>query len=613
MEEKNSKFSFRMKIIVTSLMIGIMIMLSILFSTTSNAYNLPSYIVSYDSNIVDDLNFLGYDLTSKNVYNGYGLNSGDYPFKILTMTENYTESKGEVIQYFYVYTRNADYINFCRDDEKPKNTLKGFEVEINFTINDGSLLRPCFGSAVGMDNPTNGYDMDGLTWCSSIERYKAYENDNIKGDFVKKENRDIADNIYDSGYEYFILKFRYNGHYMNKDESRTYSISRIMSTTSEQSKGCDYYYNPNNQEYYPTYCKYTFDSVYEKDNSGNINNPGDVIVEHPILFDAKAIYYDESYGSFDGIEFDFTNIYSNSALSKIKIDNNVVDLEKVSYYTDAGKIHALYRTDNFGLRAKGNKTYKINGYYVGSKFYDISKEDVVFRYVSSLTSVEVEADKTMSHHWAPIGGNYSIVEFYLKEKKSGKSITNATSVHCRYSYKGVKYAPTLNVKDATFGNSFASAFSIMFNGSNKNGVLKKSADADNLYKWGFGIKIPAESFDILTITYQVENQIIIGSCYKDGLHIENIDGVDHVFDMNGNNRDNDYGTKDDGLIYGKDENGDLKDETQTESPPTKYDENFFDKLLDFLNIFFSVIIGVGILILVIKIVSVIANVFRKRD
>lgn len=83
--------------------------------------------------------------------------------------------------------------------------------------------------------------------------------------------------------------------------------------------------------------------------------------------------------------------------------------------------------------------------------------------------------------------------------------------------------------------------------------------------------------------------------------------------MNGNNRDNDYGTKDDGLIYGKDENGDLKDETQTENPPTKYDENFFDKLLDFLNIFFSVTVGVGILILVIQIVSVVANVFRKRD
>lgn len=218
----------------------------------------------------------------------------------------------------------------------------------------------------------------------------------------------------------------------------------------------------------------------------------------------------------------------------------------------------------------------------------------------------------MSHHWAPIGGNYSIVEFYLKEKKSGKAITNATSVHCRYTYNGVKYAPTLNVKDATIGNSFANAFSIMFNGSNKNGVLKKSANADNLYKWGFGIKIPAESFDILTITYQVQDEIVTGSCYKDGLHIENIDGVDHIFDMNGNNRDKDYGTKDDGLIYEKDENGDLKDETQTENPPTKYDENFFDKLLDFLNIFFSVTVGVGILILVIQILSVVANVFRKR-
>lgn len=556
MEEKNSKFSFRMKIIVTSLMIGIMIMLSILFGMTANAYNLPSYEVNNDTSIEDDFKAFG-----MSIYDYQSNNDGKDEWQVVYIAENYTESNGYIVNYFYLY-------NKCLD-----NTICCFDLKMQ--LNGQDMFDAC------IDNYTRGPDEEiGDTW-QNHDMIMTYSDYLLIGDNDTYHN---------------IIKLRLEANALNLDESRTYKVDSISYLSYRDSNHTGTKLNTISSTYSKTY-----NSVYTDDDRKDNSN-----IDLPLYQDAwKGVDDNESE-----IYFSYVNCGFNTKLSQIKLNNETVPLEFVDYYNYENK--AIFKTNAFGLKARGTMTYKINGYYVGSKFYDTSKEDVVFRYVSNLTSVQVEADKTMSHHWAPIGGNYSIVEFYLKEKKSGKAITNATSVHCRYTYNGVKYAPTLNVKDATIGNSFASAFSIMFNGSNKNGVLKKSANADNLYKWGFGIKIPAETFDILTITYQVKNEIVTGSCYKDGLHIENIDGVDHVFDMNGNNRDKDYGTKDDGLIYGKDKNGDLKDETPTENRPTKYDENFFDKLLDFLNVFFSVTVGVGILILVIQILSVVANVFRKR-
>ena len=556
MEEKNSKFSFHMKIILTSLMIGILIMLAILFNSTVNAYNLPSYDINSESDIESDIAYFT---------NGKG-NSDNFPAfddkkldtsGLIYLAENYTERPGYIINYVYIWNTYVDNGYCCYNI---KMTLNGREY--NWVIDNYTRLPD---EEIGDTWLERDYIM---TYCSTLFHAK-------------------------SGGWTNIMKLRMDASVLNLDEKRTYNIRefKYMFTNERDVKGIK-------SDDYSDF-SFSFDSVW---NSADRDNPVTPSIDLPL--------YKDCYCYNDDIYFEFTNSAYNTRLSQIKLNDVVYPLFFVEY--DNQTKESIYKTQSIGLKAKGTMTYKINGYYVGDKFYDTSKEDVTFRYVSSLTSVEVEADKTMSHHWAPIGGNYSIVEFYLKEKKTGKAITNATSVHCRYTYKGVKYAPTLNVKDATFGNSFANAFSIMFNGSNKNGVLKKSANADNLYKWGFGIKIPAETFDILTITYQVENQIITGSCYKNGLHIENIDGVDHVFDMNGNNRDKDYGTKDDGLIYGKDKNGNLKDETPTENRPTKYDENFFDKLLDFLNVFFSVTVGVGILILVIQIVSVVANVFRKR-
>lgn len=556
MVEKNPKFSFRMKIILTSLMIGILIMLAILFNSTVNAYNLPSYEVNNDTSIEDDFKAFG-----MSIYDYQSNNDGKDEWQVVYIAENYTESNGYIVNYIYLY-------NQCLD-----NTITCFDLKMQ--LNGQDMFDAC------IDNYTRGPDEEiGDTW-QNHDMIMTYSDYLLIGDNDTYHN---------------IIKLRLEANALNLDESRTYKVDSISYLSYRDSNHTGTKLNTISSTYSKTY-----NSVYTDDDRKDNSN-----IDLPL--------YQEAWKGYDANEneiyFSYVNCGFNTKLSQIKLNNETVPLEFVDYYNYENK--AIFKTNAFGLKARGTMTYKINGYYVGSKFYDTSKEDVVFRYVSNLTSVQVEADKTMSHHWAPIGGNYSIVEFYLKEKKSGKAITNATSVHCRYTYNGVKYAPTLNVKDATIGNSFASAFSIMFNGSNKNGVLKKSANADNLYKWGFGIKIPAETFDILTITYQVKDEIVTGSCYKDGLHIENIDGVDHVFDMNGNNRDKDYGTKDDGLIYGKDKNGDLKDETPTENRPTKYDENFFDKLLDFLNVFFSVTVGVGILILVIQIVSVVANVFRKR-
>lgn len=556
MEKNNSKFSFRMKIILTSLMIGILIMLAILFNSTVNAYNLPSYDINSESDIESDIAYFTNGKGSSDNFPAFDDKKLDTS-GLIYLAENYTERPGYIINYVYIWNTYVDNGYCCYNI---KMTLNGREY--NWVIDNYTRLPD---EEIGDTWLERDYIM---TYCSTLFHAK-------------------------SGGWTNIMKLRMDASVLNLDEKRTYNIRefKYMFTNErdvKEIKSDDY-----------SDFSFSFDSVW---NSADRDNPVTPSIDLPL--------YKDCYCYNDDIYFEFTNSAYNTRLSQIKLNDVVYPLFFVEY--DNQTKESIYKTQSIGLKAKGTMTYKINGYYVGDKFYDTSKEDVTFRYVSSLTSVEVEADKTMSHHWAPIGGNYSIVEFYLKEKKTGKAITNATSVHCRYTYKGVKYAPTLNVKDATLGNSFASAFSIMFNGSNKNGVLKKSANADNLYKWGFGIKIPAETFDILTITYQVENQIITGSCYKNGLHIENIDGVDHVFDMNGNNRDKDYGTKDDGLIYGKDKNGNLKDETPTENRPTKYDENFFDKLLDFLNVFFSVTVGVGILILVIQIVSVVANVFRKR-
>lgn len=556
MEEKNSKFSFRMKIILTSLMIGILIMLAILFNSTVNAYNLPSYDINSESDIESDIAYFTNGKGSSDNFPAFDDKKLDTS-GLIYLAENYTERPGYIINYVYIWNTYVDNGYCCYNI---KMTLNGREY--NWVIDNYTRLPD---EEIGDTWLERDYIM---TYCSTLFHAK-------------------------SGGWTNIMKLRMDASVLNLDEKRTYNIREFKymfmnERDVKEIKSDDY-----------SDFSFSFDSVW---NSADRDNPVTPSIDLPL--------YKDCYCYNDDIYFEFTNSAYNTRLSQIKLNDVVYPLFFVEY--DNQTKESIYKTQSIGLKAKGTMTYKINGYYVGDKFYDTSKEDVTFRYVSSLTSVEVEADKTMSHHWAPIGGNYSIVEFYLKEKKTGKAITNATSVHCRYTYKGVKYAPTLNVKDATFGNSFANAFSIMFNGSNKNGVLKKSANADNLYKWGFGIKIPAETFDILTITYQVENQIITGSCYKNGLHIENIDGVDHVFDMNGNNRDKDYGTKDDGLIYGKDKNGNLKDETPTENRPTKYDENFFDKLLDFLNVFFSFTVGVGILILVIQIVSVVANVFRKR-
>lgn len=559
MEEKNSKFSFRMKIILTSLMIGILIMLAILFNSTVNAYNLPSYEVNKDTSIEDDFKAFG-----MSVYDYQSNNDGKDEWQVVYIAENYTESNGYIVNYIYLY-------NQCLD-----NTIVCFNLKMN--LNNQSKF-----DAV-IDDYTRGPDPEekiGDTWVNR-EMIMIYSDRLLIGDNDTYHN---------------IIKLRLEANVLNLDEKRVYQTESISYRSYTNSNHTNTIIKTNSLSYSQTY-----NSVYTDDDRKDNSN-----IDLPL--------YQEAWKGYDANEneiyFSYINCGFNTKLSQIKLNNETVPLEFVEH--DNVNNISIFKTNAFGLKARGTMTYKINGYYVGSKFYDTSKEDVVFRYVSNLTSVEVEADKTMSHHWAPIGGNYSKVSFILTEKKSGKAITNAISVHCRYTYNGVNYAPTLNVKDNTFSNVSSAVFSILFNGSNRDGVLVHASNVDNGYNWMFGIKIPAESFDILTITYQVKDEIVTGSCYKNGLHIENIDGVDHVSDMNGNNRDKDYGTKDDGLIYGKDKNGNLKDETPTENRPTKYDENFFDKLLDFLNVFFSVTVGVGILILVIQIVSVVANVFRKRD
>lgn len=559
MEEKNSKFSFHMKIILTSLMIGIMIILSILFGMTANAYNLPSYEPNDDSSIEDDFKAFG-----MSIYDYQSNYDSSDDWQVVYFAENYTERPGYIINYIYLYNRNLD------------NTICCFDLKMQY--NDIDYFNAC------IDNYTRGPDeITGDTW-QNHDMLMTWSQSLFIG-----PNKDTYHNI---------IKLRLDANVMNLDESRTYKINSISWLSYTNDKHSNTEEKTTNSNYSKTY-----NSVYTDDDRKDNSN-----IDLPLYQEAW-----NGIGDYENeIFFSYVNCGFNTKLSQIKLNNQTVPLEFVDYYNDENK--AIFKTNAFCLKANGTMTYKINGYYVGSKFYDTSKEDVKFRYISDLTSVTVEADKTVSHYWAPIGGNYSVVDFHLKEKESGKKIENAKTVHCRYTYKGVTYAPTLNVKDASLGSSFEAAFSVMFNGSNKNGILKKSADdSGNLYKWGFGIKIEPESFDILTITYEVENQIITGSCYKNGLHIETIDGVDHIYDMDGVNRDKDYTTKDDGLIYEKNEDGSAGNEEGTTNPPTEYKESTLDKVLNTLNITLSVIIGGCILYIVVKVFTLLTALFKSGD
>lgn len=568
-------FLFVLMIGLTSLYIGCN-----LFQV--GAYNLPDYIVTKDSNLIDDLNYLGYDLTNQDVFNSYGKidssndfnyesnqNDSNFAWKLLTMEENYTEKNNQVVQYFYFYNRVSRYLDATPyySGDKPSSLSSvannlGFNVKLSVNNIDYStdFLTDLNGSHT-FDNV--GY----MTYCSSFENYHYLENPfNSDGQMAQVENRDKANIVYDSGYEYYILKLRLNLNYANRDESRTYKISEITGTSSLQESGCDYKSNSVDCFYNPSNCNFTFASVYEKGDTGGNTNPDDVVVEAPKLENVKALY--EESTNTDCINFQFSNIYANSNLTKVKLNDDIIELSKVSGYEDPNfdnKFIGTYQTINYKVSEKGTCTYYIKGFYFGNKYIDVSEQNVKFRYVSTHTSVLVEAKKELFNGWGGlVAGSYSVARFSLQEKDTGYPIENAVEVTAQYYYGKNKKVVSQKVADASLGSYFNSWKESISNipWNQWNGYLQKlkpeEDGQDNYYKWTFNFEILPENFDIIQCRYEFDNQIITGSCYKDGLHIEN----GKVYDMDGKLRDD----------YKVDENGGITDnngqDPGTENPPT---------------------------------------------
>lgn len=192
-------------------------------------------------------------------------------------------------------------------------------------------------------------------------------------------------------------------------------------------------------------------------------------------------------------------------------------------------------------------------------------------------------------------GSYTIVRFSLQEKDTGFAIENAVEVTAQYYYVKNKKVVSQKVADASFGSYFNAWTSLnnagdLFGlGANSwNGYLHKLRPQDdsqnNYYSWSFNFDILPQNFDIIQCRYEVDNQIITGSCYKDGLHIE--DGK--VYDMDGKLRDD----------YKVDENGGITDnngkDPGTQNPPTTPtkpndpDLSIWQRILKFLKDTFGI-------------------------
>lgn len=598
----------RLKCLLFILMIGLISLYIGCNLFQVGAYNLPDYIVTKDSNLIDDLNYLGYDLTNQDVFNSYGKidssndfnyesnqNDSNFAWKLLTMEENYTEKNNQVVQYFYFYNRVSRYLDSTPyySGDKP-SSLSSIKNNLSFAIKL-SVNNIDYSTDFSTDlNGSHTFDNVGfMTYCSSYEDYHYLENPfNSDGQMAQVENRDKANIVYDSGYEYYILKLRLNLNYANRDESRTYKISEITGTSSLQESGCDYKSNSVDCFYNPSNCNFTFASVYEKGDTGGNTNPDDVVVEAPKLENVKALY--EESTNTDCINFQFSNIYANSNLTKVKLNDDIVELSKVSGYEDPNfdnKFIGTYQTINYKVSEKGTCTYYIKGFYFGNKYIDVSEQNVKFRYVSTHTSVLVEAKKELYNGWGGlVAGSYSVARFSLQERETGYPIENAVEVTAQYYYGKNKKVVSQKVADASWGSYFNSWKESISNipWNQWNGYLQKlkpeEDGQDNYYKWTFNFEILPENFDIIQCRYELDNQIITGSCYKDGLHIE--DGK--VYDMDGKLRD-DYKVDENGGITdnnGKDPGTDNPPTTPTE--PDDPDLSIWQRILKFLKDTFGI-------------------------
>lgn len=549
--EKGNNINFKIKFILTSIMIAFVGLFIGLNNYKVDAYNLPDYEVNQDTKILDDLEKNGINL--KNYKANVNANCS---WDVFYIAENYTEREGYIINYIYLYCKNYDMIGAH---------------DIKMTLNDYTF-NACW------DDYTRGQgELTGDSW--TVREYlmtfcdKAYNDDdgNLEG--------------------YCIYKLRLDGNFLNKDERRTYIVDEV-----------NYLYHNINYTSVLHGCKNSnymivHSSVYEEgdDDSSNLDLPY-FVTATTWKTDPNEIY------------FKFTNIGLNSSLSQIRLNGIDYSLHLVKHDPDG---YSWFNTKDFKLVEKGTKTYFIDGYYVGSKYYDISSSNVYFRYTKEKAVVIVEAEKEVKYDFNIIGGRFCHAHFTMTNKETKEKINNVVDVTCKYTYKDNLYVKTKDIKESKGWTLWDGTWAVSWDGSNRDGYLYYDNTNDE-YAWYWGFYI--DTFDVLFIKYEVENDIIVGSCYDEGLYIEN----DIVYDINGVNRSEDFGIGSDGLIHERNDDGSLKDEElETGNPDTIYGKKpFWDQIKEKIDLagknistIFSLIMGLVGAYIVLSII----NKFNKKE
>lgn len=562
-----------------------------------NAYNLPSYEVISDYSLVDDLKALGYDLNDSNIYNDYGAydglnNSSQRRWDILTMVENYTEKEDCIIQYIYLYC-NSSNVDTTIDGSDIPNYLNYLERYywgyLRFNLNDSKDYYCEYFS----DN------RDSLDF--KLEYIQALHSD---GNITSDDNSTI--DVFKSTYKYNIIKFRLDLGLKNKDESRTYKFTSISGVIHNDSKeDDDYSHIQNDYDFYENFINktFTFKSVYDK------NDKEDEYVDIPDLVSI------DNYN--DKFRFGFKNMLLNSDLKQIKLNTTIYDLEYNSYeWMDNEKTYYyIIKDDSFSLESNGTKTYNVNGYIIGNKYYDLSSYNVSFKYVKEKTSVHLNLkDLLLDVSFVPF--NYISTLHFNVLDDDGNNINNIKSFKCRYyDENGKKHIAVQNVEKLNLisqlkytgttllekGTGALVDFCTSYTSNLDGKIYKYNSSKYNqdefTYKWCFGFKL--SSIEVLLCEFEVEDCIMYGSFFENGLFEENNklydkDGVlitDVLIGENGDYYDDNNGN---GIV----DDGDTEKPTETGSTtPIEDDDDFFDviiaKLKELWNKFKKTILIIG--------------------
>lgn len=587
----------KIKLIFTSLMCILVSIFIWCNCNQVNAYNLPSYEVISDYSLVDDLKALGYDLNDSNIYNDYGAydglnNSSQRKWDILTMTENYTEKEDCIIQYLYVYC-NSSNVDTTIDGSDIPNYLKYLE-------------RYYFGYLIFNLNDSKDYYCEYYSDNRDSLDFKLEYIHALHPDGNITDDRNVTIDEFKSSYKYNIIKFRLDLGLKNKDESRTYKFTSICGVIHNDSReDDDFSHIQNDYDVYENFINktFTFKSVY--DNNDNEN-------EYIDIPDLVSI---DNYN--DKFRFGFKNMLLNSDLKQIKLNTILYDLEYKNYeWKDNEKTYYyIIKDDSFSLESNGTKTYNVNGYIIGDKYYDLSSYNVSFKYVKEKTSIHLNLKNLLLDvSWVPF--NYISTLHFNVLDDNGNNMNNITSFKCRYyDENGKKHIVVQDVKKLNLisqlnytgttllekGTGALLDFAISYNSNLDGSIYKYNKSLYNqneyTYKWCFGFKL--SSIELLLCEYEVEDCIMYGSFFENGLFEEN----EKLYDKDGV-LITDVLIGEDGDYYDDNNGNGIVDDDDKEKPtdtgsttPTEDDDDLFDviiaKLKELWNKFKKTILIIG--------------------